>query len=224
VAADQSQSRALRYVLPFAVFMAILAARGSVHIPEVALHGLWVAIIAVVLAVFSRPVIDLRLSRPAATIAMGVAVFVIWIAPDLLFPNYRSSRLFQNQLTGVLSSGKAEAYQNWLIIGLRIVRAVILVPILEELFWRGFLMRWIVRPDFEAIPLGTYEPRAFWITALLFASEHGPYWDVGLAAGVLYNWWIIRTRRLGDLIWAHAVTNGCLCIYVVAAQKWEYWM
>jgi CAAX prenyl protease-like protein len=62
------------------------------------------------------------------------------------------------------------------------------------------------------------------VTAVLFASEHGPYWDVGLLTGFLYNWWMIRTRSLGDCIVAHAVTNACLCVYVVSSGSWEYWM
>ena len=84
-------------------------------------------------------------------------------------------------------------------------------------------MRWIISPRFEQIKLGAYGAASFWITAVLFASEHGAYWDVGLIAGVAYNWWMIRTKSLGDLILAHAVTNGCLCAYVVATHHWEYW-
>ncbi len=97
------------------------------------------------------------------------------------------------------------------------------VPMLEELFWRGWLMRWLISPKFETVPLGAYQAGSFWITAALFASEHGPYWDVGLVAGIAYNWWMIRTRSLADCILAHAVTNGCLCWYVVVTHRWEYW-
>ena len=60
--------------------------------------------------------------------------------------------------------------------------------------------------------------------ALLFAAEHGPYWDVGLAAGIIYNYWMVRTRSLGDLIWAHAITNAALCAYVLYTHKWEFWL
>ena len=84
-------------------------------------------------------------------------------------------------------------------------------------------MRWLISPDFTKVPLGAYSAGAFWMVAVLFASEHGSYWDVGLATGILYNWWMIRTRSLGDLILTHAVTNACLSLYVVAAGKWEYW-
>jgi membrane protease YdiL (CAAX protease family) len=59
---------------------------------------------------------------------------------------------------------------------------------------------------------------------VLFAAEHGPYWDVGLVAGVIFNLWMMRTKSLGDLILAHAVTNACLAAYVIAAGKWEYWL
>jgi membrane protease YdiL (CAAX protease family) len=59
---------------------------------------------------------------------------------------------------------------------------------------------------------------------VLFASEHGAFWDVGLAAGILYNWWMVRTRSLADCILAHAVTNGCLAAYVLAGGHWQYWL
>ena len=71
-----------------------------------------------------------------------------------------------------------------------------MIPILEELFWRGWLMRWLIDKEFLKVPLGMYVSSSFWLVALLFASEHGPYWEVGLIAGAIYNWWIVRTRNL----------------------------
>ena len=107
---------------------------------------------------------------------------------------------------------------------LRTARASLLVPVIEELFWRGWLPRWIQDSHIERIPLGQYTPLAFWATALLFAAEHGPYWEVGLVCGVIYNWWMQRTRSLGDLVLVHTVTNLALSVYVVALGKWEFWM
>jgi CAAX prenyl protease-like protein len=94
----------------------------------------------------------------------------------------------------------------------------------EELFWRGWLMRRLIAPEFTKIPLGTYRASSFWTVALLFASEHGPYWDLGLAAGVLFNFWIVRTKSLGDVIVAHATANLCLSVYLIRTGKWEYWL
>ena len=101
---------------------------------------------------------------------------------------------------------------------------LLLVPVLEELFWRGWLMRWLVDRDFEKIPLGTYVPQAFWIVAVLFASEHGSFWDVGLITGAVFNWWMVKRRNMWDCIIAHAVTNGVLAAYVIVGGHWEYWL
>jgi len=158
------------------------------------------------------------------TIAMGIGVFVLWIGPDLLFPGYRAHWLFSNSITGSVAAGLPESERgNVAVLLLRGLRASVIVPVVEELFWRAWLMRWLIDKDFWKIPLGAFVPQAFWIVAILFAAEHGSYWDVGFATGILYNWWMVRTKSLGDLILAHAITNACLSIYVVAAGKWEYW-
>jgi CAAX prenyl protease-like protein len=213
------------YVLPFVVFLVLLGLA-----PYLSFLGAWeyvlrTVVLTAVLVVFSRPVLDFRMAAPMQSIAFGVAVFIVWIAPDLLFPGYRASWLFQNPITGTLhSSIDASLRDQPLVLAIRCLRAVVLVPIIEELFWRGWLLRWLINADFHEVPLGTYSRRAMWITALLFASEHGPYWDVGLAAGLMYNWWMVRTKRLGDCILSHAVTNACLSGYVLVSGKWEYWL
>lgn len=212
------------YVAPFVVFLALLAL--GQHLPI----GVWdqplrVLVLAAVLWVCSRRVIDLRVQSVAGSVVMGLAVFLIWIGPDVISADYRRHWLFENAITGAAGGTSLADYaSDPVFLVFRTIRAVILVPLIEELFWRGWLMRWIIQSEFEKVPLGTYAARAFWITAVLFASEHGPYWDVGLIAGVLYNWWMIHTKRLGDCILAHAVTNGVLSGYVIIAGKWEYWM
>lgn len=210
---------------PFAVFMALLGLHSVLPLPDLADQILRVAVMLAVLWFVARPVVDLRVRHWPATLGIGVAVFVIWIAPDLLIRGYRSSVLFQNAVTGkAATSLGAGAMLSWPVLGLRTFRATAIVPIIEELFWRAWLMRWLIDNDFEKVPLGKYAPQAFWIVAVLFASEHGPYWDVGLAAGIVYNWWMVRTKSLGDLILAHAVTNFILSAYVIFAGKWEYWL
>jgi CAAX prenyl protease-like protein len=184
--------------------------------------------LAAVLWVTSRNVVDLRCAAPALSVIVGIAVFGLWILPDLLWPGYRQSWLFTNSLTGApetsIPSAELMSPMSPMVLLFRVLRAVVIVPIVEELFWRGWLMRWLIDHDFKRVPLGTYAPGAFWITAVLFASEHGPYWDVGLVAGIIYNWWMVRTRRLGDCIVAHAVTNAVLCGYVLWSGRWEYWL
>ena len=85
-------------------------------------------------------------------------------------------------------------------------------------------MRWLQDSDFTKVPLGKFTPLAFWGTAVLFAAEHGSFWEVGLVCGIVYNWWMHRTRSLGDLIVAHGVTNLALSAYVIYTERWLFWM
>jgi CAAX prenyl protease-like protein len=214
----------IRYVLPFVVFILFLAGHEYLPIPAVWEYPFRVAAMAAVLWFFSRGVVDLKVRNWAGTIGIGVGVFAIWIAPDLLWPHYRDGILFQNAITGkIVSSVPEELRSSWIVLFFRTIRAATIVPIVEELFWRAWLMRWIINPDFEKVPLGAYAANAFWITAALFASEHGPYWEVGLIAGIAYNWWMVRTKSLGDCILAHAITNGLLSAYVIVYGQWQYW-
>jgi hypothetical protein len=209
------------YVAPFAVFIAL---RFLPIAPQ------WLApvrflLVAATLAVFSRHVIPWRPSFALGSMLLGAAVLVIWIGPDLLWPGYRDFWLFHNSLTGIAKSSlpvrlKGDAF----FIAIRMAESALLVPIVEELFWRGWMMRWLVKPEFESVPIGKYTAVSFWVVALLFASEHGPYWEVGLMAGVAYNWWIVRTRNLADTILAHAVTNALLGAYVLIYDRWQYWL
>jgi CAAX prenyl protease-like protein len=217
-------SPSIAYVAPFAVFMGFIALQSAYRLPDLADQIVRVAVVSLVLFLVSRHVIDLRAPHWILSIVIGAAVFALWIAPDLLIPGYRHFWLFENALfpkgTGLTQAGQMQPA----VLVLRAVRAIIIVPILEELFWRAWLMRWIINPDFEKVPLGAYTPLAFWTVAILFASEHGSYWDVGLLTGVIYNAWMVKSRSLGDLILTHAVTNACLSAYVIFAGKWEYWL
>ena len=160
----------------------------------------------------------------STSVLVGAAVFFLWIGPDVLFPGYRRSVLLSNSITGQLhSSLSPQQVQSAWILTWRTLRAVVIVPVVEELFWRAWLMRWLIDTNFQRVQLGTYSAFAFWLTAILFASEHGPYWDVGLITGVIYNLWMIRTKSVADCILMHAVTNAILSAYVIATAQWQYW-
>ena len=172
-----------------------------------------------------RPALSFRVRHLFGTLAVGTVVFFLWILPDQLIAGWRDSVIFQNGLTGrVESSMTVEMRHDSIVVGLRFVRAAVIVPIVEELFWRGWLPRWLDRmDDFRAVPLGRYTTFSFLGTAVLFALEHGAFWDVGLVAGLIYNWWMVRTKSLGDLILCHAVTNALLSGWVVLGGQWQYW-
>lgn len=213
------------YTAPFLVYIGFLAVQKLLPFPIPVVHAIRFVVVLAVIWVASRRYLSLRPSYPLASIGIGIAVFLIWVAPDYLF-GYRHFWLFENAITGTASSGFPEPLRHdRFFILVRILTTAALVPVLEELFWRGWLMRWLINSqEFLKVPLGTFQPLSFWLVAVLFASEHGPYWEVGLAAGIIYNWWILHTRNLADCMLAHAVTNGILALYVLEAGQWQYWL
>ena len=222
--ADSHVRETAAYIAPFITYVGIMGIEHWLHLPvQTSYIVRCLATLAVLLWV-SRAALDFQPSRVAGSIALGIAVFVIWIGPDLLF-HYRHFWLFENSIFGTAdSSVPAELKASLMFRVVRTLGCTLLVPVVEELFWRGWMMRWLIDNHFTKVPLGTYAPMAFWTVAAIFASEHGPYWEVGLAAGILYNWWMVRTHRLADCILAHAVTNGLLSAYVLAADQWQYWL
>jgi uncharacterized protein len=221
---ESSQRATIAHIAPFLTFLGIMALEKVVPLPPQWLYAVRFVVVCAVIAAVSRPYLSFRPSVPLASIGIGAAVFVLWIAPDFLF-GYRHFWLFENSITGTATSSfPPQLKQNVGFMVLRSLSSAMLVPVLEELFWRAWMMRWLINPDFQKVPLGKYVPSAFWIVAILFASEHGPYWEVGLVAGIIYNWWIVRTRNLADCILAHGVTNAILALYVVLTGQWQYWL
>ncbi|HVY92812.1 MAG TPA: CAAX prenyl protease-related protein [Bryobacteraceae bacterium] len=213
---------AVPYVLPFAVFIAVLALQAVAPVPVSVRLVLSLAAIAAV----SLPVLRAAPTKPLLSILLGIAAFFVWVGPDVLVPGWHHLLLFDNPITGHPVGNTAPASKNDAVfLFLRIAISVIAVPILEELFWRGWLMRWLIDSgDFTRVPLGAYTPQAFWLVAAIFAVEHGSFWDVGFVTGIIFNWWMVRTRNLWDCILMHAATNAALAAYVVIGGHWQYWL
>jgi CAAX protease family protein len=213
----------LGYLAPFVCVLLFLLAPK----PQTLVYWEWpiqVFVVALVCVLTWPRDASLRPHHWLLSIVVGVVTLLLWIGPEVIYPKYREFFLFSNGIVGhVGSSLRAEALKSNSVLFWRTVRAATVVPIAEELFWRAWLMRWLVNNDFQKVPLGKYVPMAFWVTALLFGAEHGPYWDVGLLTGVIYNFWMVRTKSLGDCILVHAVTNLLMSLYVIRFEQWQYW-
>jgi len=148
-------------------------------------------------------------------LAFGITVFILWVNMTWGFavPSSPSS----NNPYMLLSR---ETF--YLAVFFRILGSAIVVPVMEEIFWRSFVIRWIDNNDFLKVPLGTFTLRSFIITVLLFGSEH-TLWLAGIMAGIFYNLLLYYRKNLFLCIISHGVTNFVLGIYVFYSEKWIFW-
>ncbi|MHB0957462.1 MAG: CAAX prenyl protease-related protein [Pirellulaceae bacterium] len=110
-----------------------------------------------------------------------------------------------------------------LFLTLRFVGLVVVVPIVEEFFLRGFLMRFFMTAQWWTIPLGTVTWASAGIVALYGVLSHPAEWIAALLWFSLITLLYARTRSLWDCVVAHAITNGMLGVYIVLSQDWTLW-
>ncbi|MEK6237983.1 MAG: CAAX prenyl protease-related protein [Planctomycetales bacterium] len=111
----------------------------------------------------------------------------------------------------------------WGFLGIRFLGLVLLVPIMEEFFWRGFLWRFIQEPDDWATqPFGSWDRAAAILTTLAVMLAHPPgEWLAALVWFSLVTWLMLRTKNIWDCVVAHAVTNLLLGVYVLSTNNWH---
>jgi len=221
-----------RYI-PFAVFMAFigldeilrfLAGHGLIFLDATTLYYLYpvkTLVVAYLLYRYRKEYSELTLKDLAnipttlAVCVTGLLVFFLWINMDWT----------------IGAAGKSPGFNPTLLPGrdvqivmtlFRIAGAVLVVPLMEELFWRSFLIRYIIDTNFEKVRIGTFTWGSFLLTVALFGAEHN-YIYAGIMAGVVYNLILYRTRSLAQCVLAHAVTNLALAVYVVFTGKWLFW-
>ncbi len=108
-------------------------------------------------------------------------------------------------------------------IACRAAAAMVTVPIAEELAYRGFLMRRLVRPDFEAVPWRQVGWPALTGSAVAFGLVHGSLWLPGILTGLAYGILMRRTGKIGECVLAHATTNALLAGCVLVGEQWQLW-
>jgi len=167
--------------------------------------------------------LEWRLSWEA--VVVGVLVFWLWVRLDDLFIqvgiSYPKMKLPAAEWNPHVHFGQGAALA-WFFIGVRILGSSLVVPPLQEIFFRSFLYRYVARVDFQSVPLGTFLWMPFLLTSVVFGLEHRE-WLAGILGGVLYQGLVCRKKRLGDAVTAHAITNLLLGVWVVWKGQWIYW-
>ena len=218
---------ALARVIPFAVFMLLLALRGALPddgswgIDPRWVYGITVVVVGGLLAWWWREYGELsaqllpNLRETALAVAVGVAVFWLWITLDAPWMKIGDA-------SDAFIPVDAQGQLMWPLLVVRWVGAALLVPVMEELFWRSFLMRWVENPQFESVVPQRVGLKAVVLSTFVFMLAH-TLWLAAIIAGLAYAWLYVRTGKLWVPILAHAVTNGVLGVWVAMTGKWAYW-
>lgn len=152
---------------------------------------------------------------------VGILIFVIWVGLDPYYP--KLNFLFkQGEPWNPFKQFGPGSAAGWFFVGVRAFGSALVVPPIEETFYRSFLYRYLVRLNFRAMPLNQMHWLSFFVTSFLFGFAHYQ-WLAGVLCGLSYQWLVIRKNRLGDAMTAHAITNFLLGIYVPWHGAWQFW-
>jgi CAAX prenyl protease-like protein len=151
------------------------------------------------------------------SIFLGLIVFAGWVGIEEMipYPHLGSREAYDPALADETISQPA-------FLAIRLYGLVLMVPVMEELLWRSFVLRYSTQPDFLALPIGTFSTFALVLTVAVSGLSH-PEWVVGALANLAYCLWLRRTRALFTTVVAHATTNAALGAYVLATHAWKYW-
>jgi hypothetical protein len=205
------------YVLPFALFAVLTYLTGIMGLHPVAGYALKTVLVAACLIYYRAAYkSEIRFRIRPLDIAAGILVFLVWIGLEGIYPLLGSPAGFDPY---AVSGGPAAATAA---IAVRLLGAALVVPIMEELFWRSFAMRFLIHSNFLSLALGRFTWFSFLTVSLAFGLEHHR-WLPGIIAGLVYAGLLCRSKNLFSPILAHGVTNLLLGIYVICSQQWAFW-
>ncbi|HMP79732.1 MAG TPA: CAAX prenyl protease-related protein [Pirellulaceae bacterium] len=100
----------------------------------------------------------------------------------------------------------------------------LIIPCAEELFVRGWLIRWVHDPDeWEAVPLRNVGWYSFWALMAYAVLTHPQEAVAAIVWFGLVHAMMKWTGRFWDCVLAHAVTNFLLGVYVMGTETWRLW-
>ena len=217
------------YILPMAVFLAFvwIGTKGT----ETDVGNTWypwayvarTVIVAALLILFWPAYTKIRWNHWWLGVIVGVVGIFQWVGMQLWLQNHfeffkPSDKYFNPDLFFKDPSWR------WLFFIIRLVGAVLVVPVMEELFWRDYAWRSVIAPnDFKLANVGEWDVKAFLIVPAIFALVHGNWWLTSIVWALMVGGLLVYTKSLGACIIAHATTNLLLGLWVLYSKQWSFW-
>ena len=222
------------YILPMATFVGLTVVGGKWPELYPATYVAKTLVVALLLWWLWPRYTRIRWTHLPLGVLVGVVGLVQWVGMEKLLMS--QPWLSWTRMTDDIAASAFRPYEHfestaamWGFIALRWAGSFLVVPVMEELFWRDYLWRTLASPnDFRLQGVGEYDRTAFWVVPLAFATVH-VQWLTAIVWALLIAWLLWRTRSLGACIVAHAVTNLLLGAYVLIAwygfgkDEWFFW-
>ena len=206
-------------VAPFLIFVLLTSLQG--WFGEASKYWIYVAksaLGAVLLALVWPRVKELKWTVSVEAVLVGILVIVVWVGIDNFYPKLLKADKPWNP-HAQFGAGSALA---WFFVVARILGSTLVVPGMEEMFYRSFLYRYIIKPEFETVPIRQFHLMSFLVTSTLFGFVHRE-WLAGILCGMAYQWLVLRKGHLGDAMTAHAISNLLLGLWIVYKGAWQFW-
>jgi CAAX prenyl protease-like protein len=217
----------IAYVLPMAIFLAFtwLGGQTTAAWPGsfAVIYLIKTLFTAAALVLLRRHFTRIRWNHWWLGILVGVVGIVQWIGMQLWLQHHFE---FFRPSTGGFNPVETLPHEHvrYAFYAIRIAGAVLVVPFMEELFWRDFLWRQILAPnDFKLASVGEWAWSPLLIVSAAFATVHGNWWLTAIAWALMVGALLVYTRSLGACIIAHATTNLLLAVYVLVYHDWSFW-
>lgn len=164
------------------------------------------------------------------SILVGVIGVVLWVGICKL--NIEANVLGPLGLEKLVDLGRRSGFnpleqiQNpaaaWAFLLVRFFGLALIVPVIEEFFLRGFLMRFFVDRDWWDVPFGKVNAAAVAAGTIAPMLMHPAELVAAAVWFSLITWLMVRTRNIWDCVAAHAMTNFFLGFYVVCSGDWYF--
>lgn len=189
-------------ILPFIVFMLSILISDTISETPALLYPMRFLAMLVVLFYCRRFIMQIDWKIDPIAVGAGVLIAGLWLlAGDNTAPDWQQT----------LYALPAPLFALWVVT--RIIGTTVLVPVIEELFFRGYVLGRFLQQGpvmlFVGIALSTG----------LFAALHGK-WLLAIVAGIVFAALYMRRERLADPIIAHAVANGLIALAAVFGKNW----
>jgi exosortase E/protease (VPEID-CTERM system) len=206
------------YLVPFLALMGTSMLTGAFASGSDGLYPLRLVTAAGALWIYRRRLGELGWTFSIWPVLIGCGAFVLWMALEpLAAVRWAPQRSPGAWLQGLSPAGTAV----WLAA--RVGGSILIVPLVEELAFRGYLTRRLISTEPWSLPMGAFSWPSFLISSALFGLLHDR-WLAGTLTGMLFGLALYRRGKLADAVLAHATTNALIAAWVLMSGDWSLWL